>query len=215
MLFQSKYKKLTALSDTLQEDPSCQLMTVLRRYIRQAGVESIDANLSVNTVPQILTIKRGLLALTRSWKHLLHMPILADSSFKNKKRVQPYTVTFAMPKEDSIDNFQFIEDGESHIEHNYELIDEKTSLLRAEGFSTHGESISSFADAITAHSQPDNNQGTKTTMPLSASANQLHTANNEGVSKGVSTDSVLQPTSEKKIGNFFNKYLFTSFLLNY
>ena len=35
------------------------------------------------------------------------MPILADSSFKNKKRVHPpLTVTFAMPtKEDSVHDF--------------------------------------------------------------------------------------------------------------
>ena len=38
------------------------------------------------------------------------MPILADSGFKSRKKV-PYTVTFAIPKDESMDNFQD-EDGD-------------------------------------------------------------------------------------------------------
>ena len=189
----------------LQEDPSCQLITVLRRYLRHVGVESIDENISVDTVPQILTIKRGLLALTRQWKTVLHMPVLADSSFKNKKKVQPYTVTFAIPKDDSIDNFQFAgEDGDSNVENNYELIDEKTSLLRAEGGSTHEGSTSSFLDALTAQSQQLGTDGQLNKL-LSASATQLGVGNNDKqqpVGKGVSSDSVLQQTSERKLGTY-------------
>ena len=51
-----------------------------------------------------MLILQGLLALTRQWKNVLYMPV--ETSFKSKKKVQPYTVTFAIPKEDSVENFQ-------------------------------------------------------------------------------------------------------------
>ena len=194
----------------LQEDPSCQLITVLRRYLRHVGVNSIDANITVDTVPQILTIKRGLLALTRQWKTVLHMPVLADSSFKNKKKVQPYTVTFAIPKDDSIDNFQFPgEDADSNVENNYEIIDEKTSLLRAEGGSTHGGSTSSFLDAVTTQSQGLGGVDGQLSKQLSASATQLGAENIDKlqtVGKGVSSDSVLQQTADRKLGVYIFNY---------
>lgn len=105
-LFQSKYSKITSLSRVLQEDPSCQLMTVLRRYLRRVGSRLVEESLNVDTVPQLLTVQKGLLALTRQWKNILYMPLLADSNYKAKKKVTPYTVTFAIPKEDSIADFQ-------------------------------------------------------------------------------------------------------------
>ena len=64
----------------------------------------IDENINVDTIPQLITIQKGLLALTRQWKNVLYMPII-DTSFKNRKRVHPYTVTFAIPNDDSMDNF--------------------------------------------------------------------------------------------------------------
>jgi len=34
------------------------------------------------TLPQSLTVKKGLLVLIRQWKNVLYMPMLADPSFK-------------------------------------------------------------------------------------------------------------------------------------
>ena len=189
----------------LQEDPSCQLITVLRRYLRHVGVDSINDMIAVDTVPQILTIKRGLLALTRQWKTVLHMPVLADSSFKNKKKVQPYTVTFAIPKDDSMDNFQLTcEEVESNVGNNYGITDEKASLLRhdAEGGS-HDGSTSSFLDAVITQSQQAGNVEGQLNKQLSASATQLGAQHNDKVSmlgKGISSDSVLQQTAGRKHG---------------
>ena len=65
-----------------------------------------------------VAILSGLLALTRQWKNVLYMPILADSGFKNKRKV-PYTVTFAIPKNESMDNYQE-EDGDITMD-NFEV----------------------------------------------------------------------------------------------
>ena len=35
-----------------------------------------------NTLPQSLTVKKGLLVLIRQWKNVLYMPMLADPGFK-------------------------------------------------------------------------------------------------------------------------------------
>ena len=82
VVLQSKYNKITDLSRTLQEDPSCQLLTVLRRYVRAVGVSVIESSLTEDTVPQSITVKKGLLVLMRQWKNILYMPMLADPSFK-------------------------------------------------------------------------------------------------------------------------------------
>jgi len=79
---QTKYGKITDLSRTLQEDPSCQLLTVLRRYIHSVGIRAVEASLMEDTLPQSLTVKKGLLVLIRQWKNVLYMPMLADPSFK-------------------------------------------------------------------------------------------------------------------------------------
>jgi len=79
---QSKYDKITDLSRTLQEDPSCQLLTVLRRYIHSVGVRAVEASLVDDTLPRSLTVKKGLLVLIRQWKNVLYMPMLADPGFK-------------------------------------------------------------------------------------------------------------------------------------
>ena len=78
---------LTDLSRALQEDPSCQLLTVLRRYIQSVGIPAIEAGLAEDVMPQLLTVKKGLLVLTRQWKNVLYMPSLANPSYKVSRSV--------------------------------------------------------------------------------------------------------------------------------
>ena len=52
---------------------------------------------------------------------MLYMPILADNNFKSKKKVTPYTVTFAIPQEESIDNFQTVIDDDQSLLDNFEV----------------------------------------------------------------------------------------------
>ena len=49
----------TSLSKVLQEDPSCQLATVLRRYIRKVGVDKIELALASPSIPEIVTLQKG------------------------------------------------------------------------------------------------------------------------------------------------------------
>ena len=66
--------------------------------------------------------------MTRQWKNILYMPILAENNFKSKKKVTPYTVTFAIPQEESIDNFQTaMDDEQSLLDNNFEVL--KLSFL--------------------------------------------------------------------------------------
>ncbi|CAH1776489.1 unnamed protein product [Owenia fusiformis] len=104
MPFKSKYNKMSGLSKALQEDPSCQLLTVLRRYITLTPIENIEEMVAMETMPQLLTIQKGLLALTRQWKNIIYLPGLADPNFQHSKRARPLTVSFALPPGESIEN---------------------------------------------------------------------------------------------------------------
>lgn len=131
MPYKRKFNKLHPLSKILQEDPSCQLFSVLRKYVKRSGIEPVEKAVKSDTLPQLITIQKGILALTRQWKTVLYMPHLADMHFKSKKVSKPYTVTF--PVMEAADNFN-LEDAE--IEH-FDIVDERTSLLQAEGGSIH------------------------------------------------------------------------------
>ena len=58
LVLQKKYNKITSLAKTLQEDPSCQLLTVLRLYIKRIGIDAIEENIHVDTIPQLITIQK-------------------------------------------------------------------------------------------------------------------------------------------------------------
>lgn len=85
-----------------------------------------------DTVPQLITIQKGILALTRQWKNLLYMP-QTKMSFKDRKSVRPYTVKFAVP-ENGVD----IEDPDtcSNVD-LLDTVDERASLLVSEERSVH------------------------------------------------------------------------------
>ena len=59
----NKYSKLMPLSQTLQEDPSCQLCNVLRRYVLQSlsrnpdFLKSIESNMSPPHLPKLTTLR--------------------------------------------------------------------------------------------------------------------------------------------------------------
>ena len=86
LLRQTRYNRLTPLAKKLQQDPSCHLLTVLRRYVRHMGVKGIEESVAGDAIPQMFTIHKGILALLRQWKTILHMPV--ETSFKTKKKVQ-------------------------------------------------------------------------------------------------------------------------------
>ena len=135
MRWQSKFGKLSSLSRTLQEDPSCQLQTVLRKYLHKVGTAPVEQAVASETVPQIITLQKGVLALMRQWKNVLYMPNLSEINFKTKKAMRPYNVTFSLPESESMDAL-CMDDEEGTVD-NFDIVDERMSLLQAEGGAFH------------------------------------------------------------------------------
>jgi hypothetical protein len=79
---ESKYNMTTSLSRTLADDPSCRLLTILRQYLETVDLASVEQNVQSATVPQLSTIRKGLVALVRQWKTVLHMPAMASGGQK-------------------------------------------------------------------------------------------------------------------------------------
>lgn len=60
----SRYSgKFTPLAKTLQEDPSCQLCTIMRKFVTQESVEKIEKNLKQTNLPQLTTLRQVMIFL--------------------------------------------------------------------------------------------------------------------------------------------------------
>lgn len=97
----SRFNRLTPLAKTLQEDPSCQLCTVLEKYVLQSDLKIIENNLRENDLPQLSTLRQGVIVLSRQWKSVLYTPMLLEHNFK-AKYVKPLNVTFTLPDLDEV-----------------------------------------------------------------------------------------------------------------
>ncbi|XP_071552185.1 bridge-like lipid transfer protein family member 1 isoform X2 [Panulirus ornatus] len=127
----NKYVKLMPLSQTLQEDPSCQLCTVLRRYVLQSSPRTIEGNLIPPHLPKLATLRQGVVVLSRQWKNALYMPLLMEQTFRNKQTRPAYNYR---------PNTVVEERTTPKFDPNLiatEVTDEKTTLLEAEGGSLH------------------------------------------------------------------------------
>ncbi|XP_069959318.1 bridge-like lipid transfer protein family member 1 isoform X14 [Cherax quadricarinatus] len=129
----NKYEKLMPLSQTLQEDPSCQLCTVLRRYVLQSSPRTIEGNLLPPHLPKLATLRQGVVVLSRQWKNALYMPLLMEQTFRNKQTRPTYTYRAnAAPEGRTTPRFDpSLMAGE--------VTDEKTTLLEAEGGSLNSQ----------------------------------------------------------------------------
>lgn len=97
----SRYSgKLTLLSKTLQDDPSCQLCTIMQRYVQKETVRKIDNLLksAPQELPPLSVLRQGVIVLSRQWKNTLYNPMLFEHQYKNK--LQPMNVTYSMPPEE-------------------------------------------------------------------------------------------------------------------
>ncbi|GFO25616.1 fragile site-associated protein, partial [Plakobranchus ocellatus] len=131
--YKSKFNKLTPLSKTLQEDPSNQLLTVLRKYLHKYGTDQVERAVSAETLPQLITVQKGILALMRQWKNVLYMPNLSQVNFKSRRSIRPYNVKFVLPKEENQEEIGVGEEQEEVIVDQFDVVDERMSLLQAEG----------------------------------------------------------------------------------
>lgn len=62
MPVKSRYGRLTPLAKTLQEDPSCQLCSILQNYVLLSDLTTIGANLSEPELPLLSTLRQVLLS---------------------------------------------------------------------------------------------------------------------------------------------------------
>ncbi|XP_076393962.1 transmembrane protein KIAA1109 homolog tweek isoform X14 [Megachile rotundata] len=95
----SRYGRLTPLAKTLQEDPSCQLCTILQNYVLLNDLKIIEANLKESDLPLLSTLRQGVIVLSRQWKNVLYTPLLLEHNYKTK-HVKPLNVTFAVSDPD-------------------------------------------------------------------------------------------------------------------
>ena len=57
-MLQSRYGRYTPLAKTLQEDPSCQLCSVLQKYVLQSDLATIETNLRETDLPMLSTLRQ-------------------------------------------------------------------------------------------------------------------------------------------------------------
>lgn len=81
-------RKRTPLAKTLQEDPSCQLLAVLRRYLKGHSStmdDDLGQFLKADVLPSLGQLKRGVVALSRQWKNALYMPLLVEQNLRRDR----------------------------------------------------------------------------------------------------------------------------------
>ncbi|CAH1268426.1 KIAA1109 [Branchiostoma lanceolatum] len=124
------YCKLTNSSRILLDNPSCRLMTVLRRYINKIDITAIEDAVKTSSIPPMSTLEKGLVALTRQWKHLVITSAFAGMGFTSRRRMAPFTVTFLEPetRDEVFSEGKDGEQGEGFPETDYDA-SEHTFLL--------------------------------------------------------------------------------------
>lgn len=121
--------KFTPMAKTLLEDPSCQLCTVMQKFVLQQTAAKIDEILKHPELPPLNTLRQvssdlwqilnfemknvffflqcgqGVIALSRQWKNMLYNPMLFEHQYKNKLS-RPMNVTFAVSQAEEV-NIRF------------------------------------------------------------------------------------------------------------
>ncbi|KAG5893448.1 hypothetical protein JTB14_012167 [Gonioctena quinquepunctata] len=125
-LAKSRYGKLTPLAQTLQEDPSLQLCSILQKYYLEADPTHIEMNLRESEIPQLFTLRQGVIVLSRQWKNTLYTPLMPQHS--GKARIKPINVTITVP---DIQEETCMTDGEASGNEEPDITDEHARLLHA------------------------------------------------------------------------------------
>ncbi|CAH1991192.1 unnamed protein product [Acanthoscelides obtectus] len=94
-LTKSRYGKLTPLAQTLQEDPSLQLSSILTKYYMDSDPAYIELNLRESEIPPLFTLRQGVIVLSRQWKNTLYTPLMPQHTVKSK--LKPMNVTITVP----------------------------------------------------------------------------------------------------------------------
>lgn len=91
-----RFCKIQPVSQTLQEDPSCQLCNVLRRYLlRPDKLDAIEDNLAPAHLPKLATLRQAIIVLSRQWKNVLYIPSLMERTVRHHQPLRTH-VTFKL-----------------------------------------------------------------------------------------------------------------------
>ncbi|XP_043249927.1 transmembrane protein KIAA1109 isoform X1 [Colletes gigas] len=131
----SRYGRLTPLAKTLQEDPSCQLCTILQNYVLLNDLIIIEANLKESDLPLLSTLRQGVIVLSRQWKNVLYTPLLLEHNYKTK-HVKPLNVTFAVSDPDE-ENLLTDGEGSAGEVDDQEVTDECAMLIHTDHMHKH------------------------------------------------------------------------------
>ena len=123
----SKYDNLTALAKTFKEDPSCQLCSVLLRYVKEKGLKEIEANLDPKIIPPLINIRQGIVVLSRQWKNVIYTPILIEYNLKTSGMKNLYRHDVNVDISEELDDTSDEDEGFSDLE-----TDEETALLKSQ-----------------------------------------------------------------------------------
>lgn len=66
----------------------------------QSEPSIIEANLRETELPQLYTLRQGIIVLSRQWKNVLYTPLLQENP--SKSRVKPLNVAIAVPEVDEV-----------------------------------------------------------------------------------------------------------------
>ncbi|KAK2588447.1 hypothetical protein KPH14_004440 [Odynerus spinipes] len=135
MPVKSRYGRLTPLAKTLQEDPSCQLCTILQNYVLLSDLANIESNLKESDLPLLSTLRQGVIVLSRQWKNVLYTPLLLEHNYKTK-HVKPLNVTFAVSDPDE-ENLLTDGEGSGGDVDDQEVTDECAMLIHADHMNKH------------------------------------------------------------------------------
>ena len=117
----TKYEKLTALSKTLRDDPSCQLCSILLKYMIRGNLADIESNLDLKGIPPLTTLRQGIVVLSRQWKNALYTPILIEYNLRCRSLKNIYGTQMNL---EPVDEEAYDEDEESEEEEEEDEGDE-------------------------------------------------------------------------------------------
>ena len=171
-------------------------MSVLRKYIHKIGTIPVEQAVSSESIPQLITIQKGILALTRQWKNILYMPHLAHMSFKTRKQ-RPYTVSFAVPETVGPAEDEDDDDDDDEPAVRYNVVDERVSIAEEDDGLLKGDSEYSLSHPRHSSPQPrygdaaqDTNQHAGVSRTSSLSGFQKNKPQKSAVSGGKRTNRV-------------------------
>ncbi|KAI5719668.1 hypothetical protein M8J76_013196 [Diaphorina citri] len=168
MPVKSRYGRFTPMAKTLQEDPSCQLCNILKKYLLKSTT-GIEANLKEPDLPHLSTLRQGVIVLSRQWKNILYTPLLLEHNFKIKNHpMKPMNVTFAIPDPEE----ENMTDDPDDVDPDTEVTDECAMLLQSQFKPPHGiiklpAPPSGGDETSTVSPPPHTTQHSSPTSPLS------------------------------------------------